>query len=430
MNLISVQNLGKSFRRYRTEWHRFARWFGLSVNPSEEHWVLRHVGFDIQRGEAVGVVGENGAGKSTLLKMITGTIRPTEGRVEAHGRIGAILELGIGFNADLTGRQNAYFVAGLMGLSHKQIHQAMPGIEAFADIGEGFDNPVRTYSSGMQMRVAFAVVTAIRPDILIVDEALAVGDAAFQRKCFQRIESYRESGTALLLVSHGIETIKTMCNRAIYIKGGVVARIGEAKSVCDQYEKDLFGGDPKSTQCPPDGPVEILPEGGEFDPALIPDCELRYGNGKADILSCWTEDVNGIRVNNVKTGMRIFWRFQARFNEEIDQPIFGMMVKTREGTAIFGTDSTQMGEELKKVKAGEMLDVTFELNTNLAPGTFYLNCGIRANGENKDEFLSRRVDSAILVVTSDNSTTAIVGLAELYAKLSVKRSESLVGHQI
>ena len=224
MSLLSVQGLGKAFRSYRSEWHRFARWFGLSVKPREEHWVLRHVSFDIEPGEAIGIVGQNGAGKSTLLKMITGTLKPTEGQVQIHGRIAAILELGMGFNPELTGRQNVHHAAGLMGFTPEQIDAALPDIEAFAEIGDYFGEPVRTYSSGMQMRVAFAVATAWRPEILIVDEALSVGDSYFQHKSFDRIREFQEQGTTLLIVSHDRGAIQSLCDRAILLESGTVIK--------------------------------------------------------------------------------------------------------------------------------------------------------------------------------------------------------------
>lgn len=187
MSLLTVKNLGKAYRVYASEFQRIGRWFGISTKPKEEHWVLKHVNFSIHAGEAIGIVGQNGAGKSTLLKMITGTLQPTEGNVQVNGRIAAILELGMGFTPDLTGRQNVYHAAGLMGFNADRIDEVIKEIEAFAEIGTYFDEPVRTYSSGMQMRVAFAVATAIRPEILIVDEALSVGDSYFQHKSFDQI---------------------------------------------------------------------------------------------------------------------------------------------------------------------------------------------------------------------------------------------------
>ena len=215
MSVLTAQNLGKAFRTYKSEFHRFGRWFGLPFKPAKENWVLRNISFEIPTGSAIGLIGENGAGKSTLLKMITRTLQPTEGSVTINGRIAAILELGMGFNPELTGRQNVRHTAGLMGFSPDQIDLAIPEIESFAEIGEYFDQAVRTYSSGMQVRVAFAIATAWRPEILIIDEALSVGDAYFQHKSFNRIREYQEKGTALLLVSHDRAAIQSLCHRAI-----------------------------------------------------------------------------------------------------------------------------------------------------------------------------------------------------------------------
>ena len=195
--LLTVRELGKSFRDYGSEWRRFAAWFGLRVRIKSENWVLRDISFSVAPGESIGIVGQNGAGKSTLLKLITGTMKATTGTVAVHGRIAAILELGMGFDPDLSGRANVYHSAGLMGFSRRAIDGVIVDVETFAEIGEYFDEPARTYSSGMQMRVAFAVATAFRPDILIVDEALSVGDAYFQHKCFKRIREFREQGTSL-----------------------------------------------------------------------------------------------------------------------------------------------------------------------------------------------------------------------------------------
>src|SRR5690606_6494074 len=216
---------------YRSEWQRVARWFGASPEPLEEHWVVRGVSFEIGAGEVVGIVGQNGAGKSTLLKMVAGTLQPTEGQLRVNGRIAAILELGMGFHPELTGRQNVMHAAGLMGFSARDVVAAMPGIEDFAEIGEYFDQPVRTYSSGMQVRVAFAVATAFRPEVLIIDEALSVGDSYFQHKSFDRIRSFREQGTTLLIVSHDRNAIQAICDRAILLERGRVLKDGEPEAV-------------------------------------------------------------------------------------------------------------------------------------------------------------------------------------------------------
>ena len=218
--ILNINQVGKAYRSYGSEWRRVLTWFGAPFKPLTEHWTLQNISFQIKAGEAVGIVGQNGAGKSTLLKIITGTLKPSTGTVTHHGRIAAILELGMGFHPDLTGRQNAYHAAGLMGYTQDQIDSVINGIEQFAEINEYFDQPVRLYSSGMQVRVAFAVATAFRPDILIVDEALSVGDAYFQHKSFERIKQFRTQGTSLLFVSHDKAAVLALCDRAILLEEG------------------------------------------------------------------------------------------------------------------------------------------------------------------------------------------------------------------
>ena len=207
--VLRVAGLGKAFRKYRSEWQRIVSWCGVPVTPLAEQWALRDVSFELAAGHAVGIVGQNGAGKSTLLKLVAGTLQATEGGIHVDGRVAAILELGMGFNPEFTGRQNVLHATGLMGFAPDAIAGVMPDIEAFAEIGDYFDLPLRTYSSGMQMRVAFAVATAFRPEVLIVDEALSVGDAYFQHKSFGRIRQFKEQGTALLFVTHGMADIRS-----------------------------------------------------------------------------------------------------------------------------------------------------------------------------------------------------------------------------
>jgi len=225
-SVLKVNNISKSFIDYTSEWQRIFSWFGLKSKSKEEHSILKHISFSIAPGEAVGIVGQNGAGKSTLLKIITGTLKPSSGTVDIDGRISAILELGMGFHPDLTGRQNVYHSAGLMGYTTPQIDAIIDELEDFAEIGEYFDQPVRTYSSGMQLRVAFGVVTAYRPEILIVDEALSVGDAYFQHKSLAKIKEFQEQGTTLLLVSHDRGAIQAICDRAILLEKGAVIKDG------------------------------------------------------------------------------------------------------------------------------------------------------------------------------------------------------------
>src|SRR3954470_9790577 len=238
MGMIKVRNLGKAYKQYPNRSARLVEWF-TGRQRHQLHWVMRDVDFTVLPGEAVGIIGINGAGKSTLLKMITGTTQPTTGSVSISGRVAALLELGMGFHPDFTGRQNAYMAGQLLGMTVEEISALMPQIEAFADIGDYIDQPVRVYSSGMQMRLAFAVATARRPDVLIVDEALSVGDAYFQHKSFERIRSFREQGTTLLIVSHDKGAIQSVCDRAILLDAGRIAKQGSPEEIMDFYNAML-----------------------------------------------------------------------------------------------------------------------------------------------------------------------------------------------
>ncbi len=413
MSYIRLKNIGKAYKRYARKYGRLAEWLGLGIHH-ERLWVLNDISFDVEPGESIGIVGVNGAGKSTLLKMITGTTSPSTGSVEVGGRISALLELGMGFHLEFTGRQNAYMSAQLAGYSKADIDARMDEIEKFAEVGDYFDLPMRTYSTGMHVRVAFSVATAFRPDILIVDEALSVGDASFQRKCFQRIEKFRAQGTTLLLVSHDLETVKKLCDRALFIREGAIGRMDAAKAVCDEYEKYLFGGCPQDFQ--PPGPEDST---ALFDPELATDCEQVYGEGRADIERCWIEDGNGCQINVIVSGEPFVWRYRVCFNSDVADPIFAMMIKTREGVSIYGTDTTMFDNPAGGFVAGDRIDVVFELNNILAPGTYYLNCGIRMDDENGVVFLSRRVDAAILRVSSSKTTTVAAGLVDMTARPSV-----------
>ena len=421
MTLLSVQNLGKAFCTYRSEWQRFARWFGLSTKPSEEHWVLRNINFEIQPGEAIGIIGKNGAGKSTLLKMITGTMQPSEGQVQVNGRIAAILELGMGFNPELTGRQNVFHSAGLMGFSVEQIKLAMPNIENFADIGSYFDEPVRVYSSGMQARIAFAVATSNRPDILIVDEALSVGDAAFQRKCFHRIETHMNDGMSLLLVSHDVESIKKICSKALFLKDCSQKIFSDAKKVCDEYEQDLFGSKEETQENSHQNTIKEERPLGFFDPTLLNTNDLKYGDGRAQIEEVWFEDSSGHHVNILSMGEKFLLKYRIQFNSPVEHPVFSFLIKTLEGISLYGSDTQSLGNKTEIYKAGDSVEIIFSLKNNLASGTYFINCGIRDESSSESVFIHRRVDVAMFKATQQRDTGQ-AGLVNLDAEFSSARN--------
>lgn len=364
-HLLQVSGLGKAYRSYASEWMRVARWFYLPVKARDEHWVLRNINFSLGAGEAVGIVGENGAGKSTLLKMITGTLQPTEGEVVLGGRVSAILELGMGFNPELTGRQNARHSAGLMGFGLEQVDAVIDDIESFAEIGEYFDEPVRTYSSGMQMRVAFAVATAFRPEILIVDEALSVGDAYFQHKSFARIREFQERGTSLLIVSHDRGAIQGLCSRAILLEGGRVTKDGRPEEVMDFYNAMIAEKENATLQLKPleDGSVQTLSGTGEVRTEEI---VLLNSQGKP--------------AEFVDVGEEVTLRVTARTFAPIPRLVFGYGIRNRLGQVMYGTNTQLMSRVLSDVPEGAVLTFEVTFRADLGQGSYSFQTAFVSTG--------------------------------------------------
>lgn len=395
MSLLIANNLGKAYRVYASEFQRIGRWFGLPTKPSEEHWVLKHISFSINPGEAIGIVGQNGAGKSTLLKMITGTLQPTEGSVQVNGRIAAILELGMGFTPDLTGRQNVFHAAGLMGFSAEKISEVIDDIEAFAEIGEYFDEPVRTYSSGMQMRVAFAVATAIRPEILIVDEALSVGDSYFQHKSFDRIREFQQQGTTLLIVSHDRGAIQALCNRAILLEKGTVIKDGKPEEVMDFYNALIAEKENATVQ------VRELQDGS---------IQTRSGSGEASIESVTLHNAAGDPIEYISVGENVSLRISTKINSAIPELVVGYLIKDRLGQPVFGTNTHHLGCKTVGLEAGQVLNYSFNFAANLGVGSYSVAVALHT----ADSHLSRNyewVDLTLVFNVVNISQSEFVGLA-------------------
>jgi lipopolysaccharide transport system ATP-binding protein len=352
---LAVSNLGKAYRSYKTEWHRLGRLIGFPLNPREERWVLRHVNFEIAPGEAVGIIGQNGAGKSTLLKLITGTLTPSEGACRHVGRIGAILELGMVFNQELTGRQNAVHAAGLKGFDGNEIRMAIPRIEDFAEIGEYFDEPVRTYSSGMQMRLAFSVATVVRPEILIIDEAMAVGDTYFQHKCFDRIRQFQKEGTTLLVVSHDRAAIQGLCGRAILLEQGTVIKDGRPEEVFDFYNA-LIAERENST-------VEITPLGDGT-------AQTRSGTGEATVEHIALYNEKGRVAEHVKVGEAVELRLRVKVHSSVDTLVLGYGIKDRLGQVMYGTNTWHTEQQISKPRAGDVYEFVIAFPANLGVGSY------------------------------------------------------------
>ena len=360
---ISLRGIGKAFRVYGSQWDRIREWLSpLASKRHERTWVLRDISTDFKQGEAVGIVGVNGAGKSTLLKIISGITQPTEGSIQVAGRLSALLELGMGFHPDFTGRQNVLTAGQLMGISLQRLQELLPDIEAFAEIGDYVDRPVRVYSSGMQMRLAFSLATAERPEVLIVDEALSVGDAYFQHKSFDRIRQFKAQGTTLILVSHDRFAVQSICDRAILLQGGTIARDGDPESVLDYYNASLSKTE-KITQRLQDGRTSTVSGDGA---ASVSDLCLTRGDD---------QDVDVLCTGDIAT---LTLTIQA--HEDLDKLVCGYAIRNRLGQDMYGINTFHTGHPIGPVRAGDLIRVSFRFAMNLGAGEYSIATAI-AGGE-------------------------------------------------
>ena len=362
MGTIVVSNLGKAYKQYPNRWSRLIEWITPGNNKRHQlKWVLQDINFSVNAGEAVGIIGINGAGKSTLLKLITGTTQPTTGTVHMTGRVAAMLELGMGFHPDFTGRQNAFMAGQLLGITSEEIAQLMPDIKAFAEIGDYIDQPVRVYSSGMQMRLAFSVATAIRPDVLIVDEALSVGDAYFQHKSFDRIRKFRKLGTTLIIVSHDKQAIQSICDRAILLNAGRFAMEGEPEAVMDFYNATLADHQNQQVkqEVSEDGKIQTISGTGE---ARVEDiCLLSMDEKKIEVLN---------------VGQEVKLQVKVKAHKDIDRLVLGYSIKDRLGQVIYGTNTEHTSQPIELVKTGDLIFFEIEFFANLGPGTYSIQTAI------------------------------------------------------
>ncbi|WP_447754381.1 ABC transporter ATP-binding protein [Pseudomonas nicosulfuronedens] len=416
---------------------RLQRLFGSSPKTyGREFWALRDIHFEVARGETVGIVGRNGSGKSTLLQIICGTLMPSGGSVETFGRVAALLELGSGFNPEFSGRENVYLNASVLGLTKEEVDDRFDSIAAFADIGDFIDQPVKTYSSGMTVRLAFAVQAQIDPDILIVDEALSVGDARFQVKCFERLRQLKENGTSILLVSHSSEQIVTHCSRAILLDSSQVHMTGEPRRVMNRYMDLLFGREKREAPKTPEKVSLKAPTASEVTDNtkrqsnldLSNDVyasrrhynpnEYRWGDGAATILD-FELRANGTAFDHsVESGDRMTLDVAVRFNHLVVNPILGFNIKTTEGVTVFGTNSyLQDCLEFQSLgKAGTVVTAQLHFDNRLTSGDYFISLGV-ASRQGEDVIPhDRRYDSIHLVVAPTNS---IYGLIDVGLTMNV-----------
>ena len=397
--ILSVKNLNKSYKNYSSNLRRVLSYFGLGKAASQEIKIIKNISFEVPKGQSIGLIGQNGAGKSTLLKMITGTLSPSGGTITVNGKICAILELGMGFIPDLSGRENAYQTASLFGHSKAEIDEKIAYIKDFAEIGEYFDQPVRLYSSGMQVRLAFAVSTAWRPDILIIDEALSVGDAYFQNKSFARIQQMKEKGTTLLLVSHDLNAIVAVCERAILIEKGEILKDGQPGAVLDYYNALISQkeGVKISQSVDENGVVKTI-----------------SGNGKAELVSAYILNSKGNKSTKLLSGEKVRFCFSFRANEDLDDLVFGFLIKSRLAIEIYGTN-TYLQKFPLNLKKGEQKSLCFELDLNIGVGVYSISTALHSGNfhlENNYEWHDNATIFEVLDKIAD-----FKGLAKLNPKI-------------
>lgn len=404
MGAITVSNLGKAFRQYPTRWSRLREW--LTPGRRQYHhlkWVLQDISFSVSPGEAVGIVGVNGAGKSTLLKLITGTSQPTVGSVLMTGRVAALLELGMGFHPDFTGRQNALMAGQLLGLNSEDFVKLMPDIEAFAEIGEYIDQPVRVYSSGMQVRLAFSVATVVRPDILIVDEALSVGDAYFQHKSFERIRELRNQGTTLLIVSHDKGAIQSICDRAILLSKGKKLLEGKPESVLDYYNAAIV--DDANNRI-----IQTVDENGVT--------QTVSGTGKVRIRTVVLRDSSGREVEVVDVGAELVLEIQVEISSNIATLVAGFLIKDRLGQEVFGTNSYHHNQVVSDLQNGNQLTYQYHFRADLGPGSYSIAVALHKTESHLSENYEWR-DMATIFKVVNLSQKHFIGVAWIEPHLEI-----------
>ena len=408
MGRISVQNLGKAYKQYPTRWSRLCEWiFPFAGVRHQKKWVLKDISFDVSPGDALGIIGINGAGKSTLLKLITGTSQPTCGSVTITGRVAALLELGMGFHPDFTGRQNAIMAGQLIGMSTEEILSLMPQIEAFAEIGEYIDQQVRVYSSGMQMRLAFSVATARRPDVLIVDEALSVGDAYFQHKSFDRIRNFQKEGTTLLIVSHDKEAIQSICDRAILLDGGSLAKEGPPEEVMDYYNAMIAARENTQVE-------QTVAEDGRI--------QTTSGTGEAGFISIQLMNDRGEPVEIIETGDKVSLLVKVQVNAVIPVLILGYLIKDRLGQPIYGSNTHHVEMPLRDLEPHDIVEYSVAFPANFGPGSYSVAVALTSSDTHFGNNYEWR-DLALLFTVVNNVKPFFVGNVWLDATVTADSSK-------
>lgn len=435
---ISLNNVSKSYKQYTHPVDRLKELLLPGKSRANEFWALRNINLEVPKGQTLGIVGRNGSGKSTLLQIIAGTLASTTGEVNVKGRISALLELGSGFNPEFTGRQNVFFNGRILGLSHQEIEAKFDEIAGFADIGDFIEQPVKTYSSGMFIRLAFAVAINVEPDILVVDEALAVGDEAFQRKCFGRIQAIQDRGGTILFVSHSANSIIGLCSAAILMDQGEHLLTSTPKDVIAKYHKIIYAPldeiknlreeirNSKQLTSPyleedekEESPTlklvyakkkDELKEG--YDPNLIPKSTISYVSCGALIENPHITNLEEKQLNILIRRREYIYTYSVKFSEKVYGVRFGMSIKTTEGWELGGALSHTKDSRIEYIDKDKELKVKFRFFCLLQPGTYFLNAGVFGNIENSEGYIHRLTDAAMFRVHPEESDKCMSGFID------------------
>ena len=395
---IEVKNVVKVYKLYEKLRDRMYDALGLKKNNYKLYYALNGVNLNVKKGECVGIIGTNGSGKSTLLKIITGVLNPTSGEVNVAGRISALLELGAGFNMEYNGIENVYLNGTMMGYSEKEIAEKLPAILEFADIGDYVYQPCKTYSSGMFVRLAFAVAINIEPEILIVDEALSVGDVFFQAKCYHKFEEFKKMGKTIIFVSHDLGSISKYCDRVFLLNKGNLLGEGSPKEMIDAFKRVLVGQYEENGENSREGSAK-----SKLADSINPDAQ-EYGTRQAEIVECYVTDENGVRSSAVIKGTEFTIHMKVKVNDHIPAPIFAVSFKDARGTEITGTNTMAERAFLDSVEPGQVKEITFRQKMSLQGGEYLLSFGVTGYNGNNFEVYHRLYDVLNITVVSDKNT--------------------------
>jgi homopolymeric O-antigen transport system ATP-binding protein len=421
MDAVTVENGSKNYRIYAKPSDRLKELVFRRRTFHQDFWAVKNVSFRVGKGSTFGVIGENGSGKSTLLQMIAGTVQPTEGKISLNGRVAALLELGAGFNPEFTGRENVFLNASILGLSQEETVRKLPEIERFAEIGRFIDQPVKTYSSGMYVRLAFAVSINADPEILLVDEALSVGDVYFQQRCMRKIRQMKQEGKTIMFVSHDLVAVKNLCDTAVWLERGALKEIGEPDDVVGKYLAAMtLRRDPYAQELPKNATGATAANASAALPVVrsLPNVDHRWGNGHAEVIGMQLLDRAGDPCKKAEHGDQITVRISVAFHQDVTRPHVGFMVRNRLGEDISGFNTSVEGLQLPPARAGQRLTVDFQLKLPLlAPGNYNFSPAV-ADGTHEEYVMCDWVENAISLALTKK--TVVYGYMKFDCQVGLK----------